>query len=123
MITHGTNKPANLHTFFYPLYEEICDMSLNGIQVQTGDEIIQAKIHLLTFTGDIPAVADLINHRGHMHRSGCRMCKIQGVTGRNGGMFFPGMTRAYPMNTIQDYQNPIEEVSKNMYLFFWVNTN
>jgi hypothetical protein len=120
MITHGTKKPANLHTFLLYLYEELCEMTLDGIEVDIGDEIIRAKINLLTFCGDIPAIADLINHRGHTHRNGCRMCDITGVRGSTGGMFFPKVTAWCGMNEIETYRNTVASVSKNIYGVFFI---
>lgn len=118
MITHGTNKPANLHTFLYPLYEELVDLSENGIEVKIGDDIIRARIHLLTFAGDIPAVADLINHKGHTHHYGCRMCSVKGVRGSPAGMFFPQPTRHCKLYTIEDYRqvSPTPQVRKKTFM-------
>jgi hypothetical protein len=115
MVTHGSKKPADLHSFLFPLYEEICDMSMDGIEVKVGNEIIRAKIHLLTFAGDIPAITDLINHRGHTFRNGCRMCDIQGVSGSRGGMYFAKATGACGLHGIEQYQNHTEQVMKNIY--------
>ncbi|SAM08341.1 hypothetical protein [Absidia glauca] len=95
LITHGTKKPKALDSFLSPIFRELDHLSRVGIMVTTADgQIIKAKVQLMTFTGDIPAVADLINHKGHMSYYGCRLCHIKGVKGvtahDNDGMYFLG---------------------------------
>lgn len=118
IITHGAKKAINIHTFLYPLYNELQRLSTHGIQVTVGNEIISARIHLLTFTGDIPAVSDLVNHRGHTHHHGCRMCNVKGMNGLFGsshGMYFPGATSASTIHSLETYQQPLQQVRKNIY--------
>jgi hypothetical protein len=112
MITHGTKKAVNIHTFLYPLYEELVYMATDGITFNDGLTVKNAKVHLLTFVGDIPAISELINHSGHTSKNGCRMCSIKGETGAGttGGVFFPGVTTKRLLYTLENYTNGIEEV-------------
>jgi hypothetical protein len=95
MISYGTKKHHDIHTFLRPIYDELMELSTNGIQVKVGDEVVKSRIHSLVFTGDIPAVADLANHSGHMSLYGCRMCDVKGLSkffGSTHGMYFPRPT-------------------------------
>ncbi|KAI8096719.1 uncharacterized protein BX664DRAFT_64912 [Halteromyces radiatus] len=84
----GTKKPGNLHTFLTPIYKELDLLSRLGIKVHTRDGLlIRSKVHLMTFLGDIPAVADIINHSGHTSRSGCRICVVKGSSSEGTGMY------------------------------------
>ncbi|SAL95969.1 hypothetical protein [Absidia glauca] len=80
MLIPGNNKPKDLDSFLAPILSELELLSRVGIKVATVDEgIISSKVHILTFVGDIPAVADLIKHSGHTSYHGCRMCVVKGV--------------------------------------------
>ncbi|SAM09683.1 hypothetical protein [Absidia glauca] len=58
MVIPGKGKPKDLESFLAPVFEELKHLSNIGIKVVTGDEgTITAKIHLMTFIGDIPAVS------------------------------------------------------------------
>ncbi|CAO3674771.1 unnamed protein product [Rhizopus stolonifer] len=47
-----------------------------AVKIPSG-EIVQAKVHLMTAFGDIPAVAKMCFRQGHSHKSGCRICRIK----------------------------------------------
>ncbi|SAL96359.1 hypothetical protein [Absidia glauca] len=93
MIIPGYNKPKNLESFLFPMLQELEHLSRIGIKIRTVDEgAITAKVHLIAFFGDIPAVADLVKHREHTSYYGCRMCFVRGVVGESahhssGGMY------------------------------------
>jgi hypothetical protein len=111
MIIPGYNKPKILESFLSPLLEELDHLSRIGIKVRTVDQgIITAKVHLMAFIGDIPAVADLVKHRGHTSYYGCRMCLVRGVIGEsahhtNGGMYFPTKTSLCKFRLLDEYKN------------------
>jgi hypothetical protein len=82
-VIPGKGKPKDLESFLAPVYEELNLLSRVGIKVVTPDHgTILAKVHLMTFIGDIPAETDLIKHTGHMSYFGCRMCVVKGVRGQ-----------------------------------------
>jgi hypothetical protein len=112
MITHGVLKTANVQSYLYPIYHELDVLSKVGIKVKTDDgNYIQAKVHLLTFTGDIPAVASVINHAGHMHTNGCRICDDSGLRPiGESGMFFLGRANK-TVRTVESFRNAIEQVN------------
>jgi hypothetical protein len=93
------------------MLQELDHLSRIGIKIRTVDEgTITAKVHLMAFFGDIPAVADLVKHTGHVSYNGCRMCHVRGVVGesalhRSGGMYFPGKTSLYQMRPLDEYKN------------------
>jgi hypothetical protein len=115
MIIPSAKKPAKLHSFLLPIIDELNDISRNGIKVTVGDDIIESKIHVLNFSGDIPAISDLIRHRGHTFIRGCRMCDIEGVRGPNGGIYFIGSTLACTRHPITTYEGAAPEVRKIIY--------
>ena len=65
-------------------------MEDDGIEVELEDgTIISSKVHLILATGDLPQADSLAHHRGHLHRAGCRICKITGVHNEKGhGIYF-----------------------------------
>jgi hypothetical protein len=68
-------------------------------------------VHLLTFTGDIPAIADLMNHKGHQSYYGCRICECRGIRHRSGGMYFKGNACLFKKRVTESYQAKQETVS------------
>ncbi|SAL96224.1 hypothetical protein, partial, partial [Absidia glauca] len=98
MIIPGVKKPRDLESFLSPMLQELDHLSRVGIKIRTADEgTLTAKVHLMAFTGDIPAIADLIRHSGHHSYNGCRICVLRGVRGEIynpglRGMYFPGDT-------------------------------
>ncbi|SAM03223.1 hypothetical protein, partial, partial [Absidia glauca] len=105
----GTKKPKALDSFLSPIFRELDHLSRVGIMVTTADgQTIKAKVHLMTFTGDIPAVADLINHKGHTSYYGCRLCRIKGVKGvtahDNDGMYFLGKASRFDLRPLDEYK-------------------
>ncbi|SAM02741.1 hypothetical protein [Absidia glauca] len=109
LITHGAKKPKALDSFLSPIFRELDHLSRVGIMVTTADgQTIKAKVHLMTFTGDISAVADLINHKDHTSYYGCRLCHIKGVNGvtahDNDGMYFLGKTSRFDLRPLDKYK-------------------
>ncbi|KAG1437446.1 hypothetical protein G6F56_013102 [Rhizopus delemar] len=78
-IIPGPNKPDNLMSFLESIYEEIKQLGIRGFVVKKGDVTVEeGKVYLMSNTGDIPGIADLMNHDGHMCKHGCRICDIMG---------------------------------------------
>ncbi|SAM00093.1 hypothetical protein [Absidia glauca] len=111
VLIPGNNKPKDLDSFLAPILSELELLSRVGIKVATVDEgIISSKVHILTFVGDIPAVADLIKHSGHTSYHGCRMCVVKGVYGGganfgSGGMYFPAIASLSPLRKHSEHKN------------------
>ncbi|KAI8098863.1 uncharacterized protein BX664DRAFT_254329, partial [Halteromyces radiatus] len=106
-VISGTKKPGNLHTFLTPIYKELDLLSRLGIKVQTSDSlVIHYKVHLMTFLGDIPAIADTMNHSGHTSKSGCRSCVMKGSSFEGYGIYFPGRSSHYSLRTVNDFRQP-----------------
>ncbi|CAO3668144.1 hypothetical protein GCM10027060_21610 [Nesterenkonia halophila] len=88
-IIPGPKKPYDLMSFLKPIVDEITGLSRNGMVVKkNGETVYEGKVYLLGATGDIPGIADLMNHAGHMAYRGCRMCDTEGVRVQ-GAMCFP----------------------------------
>jgi hypothetical protein len=72
-------KKAQYWTFLDPLLVELHSLEKFGIRVVCDDGVTRIKkVHCLFFTGDLPGIAPLAGHSGHMCFSPCRMCIIQG---------------------------------------------
>jgi hypothetical protein len=73
----------------------------------------------MTFTGDIPAVADLINHKGHTSYYGCRLCHIKGTKGvtahDNDGMYFLGKASRFDLRPLDEYKLGSQVRTQNRY--------
>lgn len=85
-------KGEGYWSFLTPLLDELDLLSKGGMEVVCDDgQTRKAKVHLLLATGDIPGVATLASHSGHMSNYGCRICPIKGVHGDNryGEYFVP----------------------------------
>lgn len=87
-IIPGPKKPVDLFSFLNPLLSEMKVLSEQGMEVVAGGQTICAKVHLLFATGDIPAVSDLIFHKGHNSVHGCRFCTVKGVSKNGYGKYF-----------------------------------
>ncbi|SAL97833.1 hypothetical protein [Absidia glauca] len=106
MIIPGQHKPKALDSFLQPIFDELLQLAKAGMEVKLNDgETIKAKVYLLMFGGDIPAVADLINHSGHMSYHGCRICEVLGVRGNNGGMYFHGKSTNQTIRSAQSFRD------------------
>jgi hypothetical protein len=110
-VLPGPRRPEDIWNFLEPtLMRELRHLERHGILVQRGSSTYHAKAHLLAATGDLPGVAQLINHGGHMSRFGCRICLVEGVRPEY-GMYFPGRDAAERLRTIEELQQG-DEVSK-----------
>lgn len=77
-------------SFLEPIIEEIAELGDKGLMVKKDDEVVyHGKVHLIGITGDIPGIADLMKHQGHMAYYGCRICVVRGVRpAGSSGMYF-----------------------------------
>ncbi|SAL99216.1 hypothetical protein [Absidia glauca] len=106
MIISGTNKPRDLESFLQPVFTESMQLTSGWLDVVLDNrQEIHAKVHFLTFTGDIPAVADLIHHSGHMSKWGCRVYLVRGA--HSGGMYFHGMASKFPIRQVASFQHTL----------------
>ncbi|CAO3600934.1 unnamed protein product [Absidia cylindrospora] len=100
----GPNKPKSLHIYLTPIYEELLSVFGHGIVVHTKDNLkIHARVFLVAFLGDIPAIMDLINHGGHMHRFGCRICLLNGTSCHSHRMYFPSDATEFQIRRVIDF--------------------
>lgn len=78
-VIPGPKKPFDLMSFLSPIYEEITQLNERGLKVvKNGEEILNGKVYLMCNTGDMPGVADLMNHMHHNGEYGCRFCPGKG---------------------------------------------
>jgi hypothetical protein len=86
-IIPGPSKPDNIMSFLRPIVDEIRSLGNNGFRVVKDSSLIyKGKVHLMGLMGDIPGVAELMNHAGHMAYHGCRICDVRGVS--DGARYF-----------------------------------
>ncbi|OAD68476.1 hypothetical protein PHYBLDRAFT_150647 [Phycomyces blakesleeanus NRRL 1555(-)] len=74
------------------------------VKIQTATN--RAKVHVLIVTGNIPAVAKLACHAGHMSKNGCRICNVVAQTPGRGQYFrfLPG-TNICTLERFQNFDN------------------
>ncbi|CAB5358858.1 unnamed protein product [Rhizophagus irregularis] len=79
MIIPGPRSPKNFNSFLCPLIKEL--QELEGVQCIDGrtNEPFILRAHLLTWTGDVPALSKSLNLSGHNSYKGCRFCMIKGT--------------------------------------------
>ncbi|GET66785.1 transposase domain-containing protein [Rhizophagus irregularis DAOM 181602=DAOM 197198] len=72
MIIPGPRSPKNFNSFLCPLIKEL--QELEGVQCIDGrtNEPFILRAHLLTWTGDVPALSKSLNLSGHNSYKGCR---------------------------------------------------
>ena len=122
----GPKKPKDLDSFLTPIIEELNDLSKHGLVIRSADQdTCKAKVHLITASGDIPGVADMIHHKGHTSEFGCRICKVQGrgADNQRNGLYFVDINAALRTKAQFQKGDPVSYIncySKNpvSYLFF-----
>ena len=92
-IAPGPNSPYDIASFLKPFLDEITMLSSRGIRITKGGiDVYCGKVFLLGVTGDIPAIATVMGHSGHMSTYGCKLCKVVGVSPPGGrGKYFPSV--------------------------------
>ncbi|GES72716.1 transposase domain-containing protein [Rhizophagus clarus] len=113
----GPSAPGDLNSFLYPVIEELKELE-HGIRCHDGytnqDFILHCSV--VSWSGDMPALAKLMCTTGHNSYQGCRYCDLRGIWENH--VYFPikppkGKTGvAYnpnnlPKRTHQDYLNKI----------------
>ena len=68
------------------------------------------KAHVLTWSGDIPALSKCLNLSGHNAYKGCRFCQIEGVCHMsNHHIYFP-QVNALNLRTHEDTLDIMNEI-------------
>ena len=77
----GPHEPTNLQSFLKPLIRELEDLNRNGgLPLEFHDGTARrVRVHLLWFTGDLPAVKKCSGVKGHNGKRPCRFCLIEGM--------------------------------------------
>ena len=77
----GPTEPTNLQSFLKPLVRELQEINKDGgVKLQFYDgSTRKVRVHLLLFTGDLPAVKKCSGLKGHNGKCPCRFCLIVGV--------------------------------------------
>ncbi|CAB5302545.1 unnamed protein product [Rhizophagus irregularis] len=80
MIIPGSRSPKNFNSFLCPLIKELQELE-EGVQCIDGrtNEPFILRAHLLTWTGDVPALSKSLNLSGHNSYKGCHFCMIKGT--------------------------------------------
>ncbi|GES97902.1 transposase domain-containing protein [Rhizophagus clarus] len=87
----GPNQPKDFNTFLRPFIDEMKELE-KGITCY--DACTKCKFllhaHLITWTGDIPALTKIMNITSHNSYHGCRICNIEGVySQKHKHIYFP----------------------------------
>lgn len=91
-IIPGPEKVKNYHSVLESLMQKLKKLETDGVKAVKNGVTYHTRVHLLAATGDLPAVASLMNHTGHTSKFGCRICETQGehLYDSSHGMYFPG---------------------------------
>ncbi|KAI9264042.1 hypothetical protein BDA99DRAFT_416767, partial [Phascolomyces articulosus] len=84
----GPSKLNDIWSFLKPTMKELEILQSKGIEVHTSNnKHICIWVYLVLVTGDIPGVAALVCHNGHMLFYGCHLCLVKGIhpNGNNRG--------------------------------------
>ena len=65
------------------------------------------RAHIITWSGDIPALTKILHLTGHGSYCGCRFCEIQGI--HHGGMYFPLQP---PIDTMEEMRDKVYEAEQ-----------
>lgn len=72
---------------------------------QTGESFI-LRAHLLTWTGDIPALSKSLNLSGHNSYKACRFCILEGICHpSNKHIYYPSSNTVYNIRNHDDTVN------------------
>lgn len=95
-LSPGPTQPANLQSLLKPLINEINTINNLGKEsVVCHDQIARnVRIHIVQFTGDLPAIRKVGGLAGHNCIITCRFCTIRGTfcrhrsTGQGGHYYY-----------------------------------
>jgi hypothetical protein len=84
-VIPGPQSPKELNTFLEPLIDELNELA-HGVPAFNSADQHPFLLHayLIVGFGDMPAVAKLMNMKGHNGKLPCRACNIRGVRAGNG---------------------------------------
>ncbi|OBZ80212.1 hypothetical protein A0J61_11739, partial [Choanephora cucurbitarum] len=105
-MTVCPGKPKTLISFLKPVVEEVQAMYDNKLVIKKeGVELFRCRVAILSVTGDIPSISELMMAAGHTTTFGCRICKVKchkphGVS--NKGKSYPKMG---PLRTLEELKN------------------
>jgi hypothetical protein len=96
----GPRKPVDADSFLWPAIQELLRLlvGVRAFDILTS-EIFLLRAFLLLVFGDIPAISFLMNVKGHLGVSPCRMCKIIGLRipgARGTSHYFPLVRSSHP---------------------------
>ncbi|QRV77922.1 Transposase family tnp2 [Ceratobasidium sp. AG-Ba] len=79
-VIPGPNSPKELHTFLQPFIDELQELG-QGVAAYDGERErpFCLRGYLLACFGDMPAVAKLMQMKGHNGKYPCRACNIVGI--------------------------------------------
>ena len=134
MIIPGSHSPKNFNSFLYPLVKELEELegklilNFNNVKfylftffnrnygllnITEGVSCIDGRTnepfilhaHLLTWTGDIPALSKSLNLSGHNSYKACRFCTLKGTCHPSNKHIY------YPSSTIHNIRNHEDTVN------------
>jgi len=86
---------------------------LEGIHCVDGlsEEDFILKAHVLTWSGDIPALSKCLNLSGHNAYKGCRFCQIEGICHEsNHHVYFPQVNSSLDLRTHKDTLDIMDKI-------------
>ncbi|PXF41853.1 hypothetical protein BWQ96_08432 [Gracilariopsis chorda] len=100
----GPTEPSDLQSFLGPLIEELKELENDG----RGTEFLfydgkrrRVRVHMLCFTGDLPAVKKVSGIKGHNAKFPCRYCVVSGVwSASHRHYYFPSYIRTSEGNRL-----------------------
>ncbi|GES98927.1 transposase domain-containing protein [Rhizophagus clarus] len=87
----GPNQPKDFNTFLRPFIDEMKELEkgITCYDARTKCEFL-LHAHIITWTGDIPALTKIMNITGHNSYHGYRICNIEGVySQKHKHIYFP----------------------------------
>ncbi|CAG8642442.1 45451_t:CDS:10, partial [Gigaspora margarita] len=91
LVSSGPKAPKNFNSFLQPLVDELKQLQ-EGIQCVDGiiGKTFTLRAHVLSWSGDIPALAKVMYTTGYNSYKACRFCNIHGVCCKeNRHIYFP----------------------------------
>jgi hypothetical protein len=104
-IIPGPRSPRDLNSYLYWFRDELQALSLGVLTWDAARrEFFLMRAHLVFVIGDMPAIAHVMNMKGHNGMRCCRKCYIKGVRNRGGTgtMYYPALSQPEGQIQIQD---------------------
>jgi hypothetical protein len=79
-VIPGPHAPKDMASFLFPIVEELLDLhrGISAYDAESDSMILLCAFLILIF-GDIPAIAKMMEMKGHNGKSPCRACEILGI--------------------------------------------